>query len=112
VNKRTGGKPNASAQEAPQGERERPAHEIRIGRIRATIWRNQSDQHGTWYSVSITRSFKQGEQWKSATSLGKDDLLVAAEVSRLAFHWITRQLGGNASDTGNESPGSDEEIPI
>jgi hypothetical protein len=91
----------------------RPAHEVRIGRIRASVWRNHSDQHGAWYSVSITRSFKQGDQWRSASTFGKDDLLVVAEVSRLAFHWIARQLDGSGAAEGNDTgSGSDEDVPI
>lgn len=113
VTKKNGGKPTGSAPAEAPKERERPAHEVRIGRIRATVWRNHSDQHGTWFSVSITRSFKQNDQWKSAVTFGRDDLLVVAEVSRLAFHWIAQHLGGSGTVEGNgHTLGSDEEIPI
>src|SRR5262245_55922861 len=77
---------------APKQERQRPAHECRIGRIRATIWQNHHETQGTWYSITLTRSYKDGEgQWKSASSFGRDDLLVVGEVTRMAFHWIHRQ---------------------
>jgi hypothetical protein len=112
VTKKNGGKPAGSSPAEGAKERERPAHEVRIGRIRATVWRNHSDQHGAWYSVSITRAFKQGDQWKSAVTFGKDDLLVVAEVSRLAFHWVAQQLGGNGTEGNGGTPASDGEIPI
>jgi hypothetical protein len=68
-----------------------PAHKIRISNLSATIWRNTSEK-GTWYSVTPSRSYKQGDEtWKETDSLGFDDLLTMAELHRQAFVWIARQ---------------------
>jgi hypothetical protein len=84
------------------------------GKIRATIWENQSAGHGKWYSVVFTRSYKQGNDWKSASSFGRDDLLVVAEVARLAFHWVSEQLqqkkGDDSNTNGNGEPASGDPI--
>jgi hypothetical protein len=41
-----------------------PAHKIRISNLSVTIWRNLSEK-GTWYSVTPSRSYKQGDEtWK------------------------------------------------
>ena len=86
------GKKDGGQQATQKPERQRPAHEVRIGRLRATIWANQHETQGTWYSITLTRSYKDGSgQWKTASSFGRDDLLVLGEISRQAFHWIHRQ---------------------
>ena len=72
----------------------RPAHKIRCGRVWATIWENNHPETGRWFSVTVTRSYQDGQgQWKSASSFGRDDLLVVAEVCRQAFLWINDQFG-------------------
>jgi hypothetical protein len=69
-----------------------PAHKIRISNLSVTIWRNTSEK-GTWYSVTPSRSYKQGDEtWKETDSLGFDDLLTMAELHRQAFSWIARQV--------------------
>jgi hypothetical protein len=104
------GKKKVEAAQPQASERRPPAHECRIGRIRATVWENQHPEQGRWFSVTITRSYKQGEQYKTANSFGRDDLLVVAEVSRLAFLWIAQQNGTNLGGGTTEPPSDD--VPI
>jgi hypothetical protein len=77
----------------------RPAHKIRIGGVTATIWENHHPETGRWFSTDVTRNYKDGGQWKSASRYGKYELLVVAEACRLAFLWINEQEqfgnGGN-----------------
>jgi hypothetical protein len=69
-----------------------PAHKLRISNLQATIWRNISEK-GTWYSVSPSRSYKQGDEtWKETDSLGFDDLLAMAKLLDEAHTWIARQM--------------------
>jgi hypothetical protein len=112
--KKDGGQPAAS-----KAERARPAHECRIGRIRATIWQNHHETQGTWYSITLSRSYKDGEgQWKSASSFGRDDLLVVGEVTRMAFHWIHRQYqektngAAGQKESGEDAPTDAIDIPF
>ncbi len=68
-----------------------PAHKLRIGVLQATIWRNSSEK-GTWYSVTPSRSYKNGDEtWKESNSLIGDDPLIMAELLRQAWAWIARQ---------------------
>jgi hypothetical protein len=62
------------------------------------IWENHSPEQGAWYSTTFTRVYTDGGKEKSAQSFGRDDLLVVAEVARLAFIWIARQQGGTGLD--------------
>ncbi|MFC1596340.1 hypothetical protein ACFL5Q_00140 [Planctomycetota bacterium] len=68
----------------------KPCHEIRMGRIRAAIWENDT-QNGTRHNVTLSRLWKDGDQWKDSTSFGRDDLLVVAKVAEAACDWIYQQ---------------------
>lgn len=87
----------------------KPAHKIRFGNLSVTIWRNSSDK-GTWYSVTPSRSYKQGDEtWKESDSLGADDLLPMAELHRQAFTWISKQMEADAkARKAREQANSDE----
>jgi len=91
---------NGSSKEA---SRKPPVHEVRIKQIRAVVWENDSDEQGRWFSVTISRSYKQGEEWKTATSFGRDDLLVVAECARLAWLWIAKENGSMTGDDDSDS---------
>ncbi len=47
--------------------------------------------------------------WKTASSFGRDDLLVVSEVCRMAFHWINREYGGGQRDPQQANAGQAEE---
>ena len=71
----------------PEQGKKRPANEVRIGLVRAAIWRNEGES-GTWHNVTFERLYKDGEEWKSSSSFGRDDLLVLAKVADRAHTWI------------------------
>ncbi len=68
----------------------KPAHEIRIGAIKATIWRNETP-NGPRHNVTFGRIYKDGEEWRSSDSFGREDLLTLAKVVDLAHTWIYEQ---------------------
>ncbi|QDV83801.1 hypothetical protein [Planctomycetes bacterium TBK1r] len=59
--------------------------------IRASVWKNESKKNGSWLSVTITRTYRDGEEYKDTTSFRRDDLLFVAKASELAFSWCLRQ---------------------
>ena len=65
--------------------------------IRASIWENQSEQTGSWHSVTITRSYRDGTEFKETASFRRDDLLHVAKASEMAFAWCLRKA--NAAKT-------------
>jgi hypothetical protein len=89
-----------------------------MGRIAATVWRNEGAQ-GPWYSTTILRSYKDGDEWKSSGSYGRDDLPLVEKVAAQAHLWIFRQqqeasaAQGSAPEQGGEAveEGS-EDIPF
>jgi len=88
----------------------RPVHEIRFGRIRASIWENET-QNGTRHNVTVTRLYRDGEQWRDSASFGRDDLPLVSKVCDHAHSWIfgesarSRQNGGaNGTPQHQEQP--------
>ena len=62
---------------------QKPVDEIRIGRVKATVWRNGTDDKPR-HNVTFSRLYKEGDEWKSTQSFGRNDLLVLAKVADLA----------------------------
>ena len=106
----------AQPQQPQGGGRSKPAHEVRAGRIKATCWLNEDKDGRPWYSVTVTRSYKDGEgNWKQATSFGRDDLLVVAECARLAWLFCSQQSANGSNGNGHSNSGevkADEDIPF
>ena len=80
----------------------RPVHEVRMGRIKAAIWENKTEQ-GTRHNVSIIRIYKDGNAWKDSTSFGRDDLPLVTKIADIAHMWIYANATSNAPQT-EESP--------
>jgi hypothetical protein len=62
----------------------KPAAEVRLGNIRAAIWKNEG-KNGVWFTVTVDRSYRDDEdEFRSSNSFGRDDLLAVAKVVDLA----------------------------
>tara|TARA_R110002049_G_scaffold72490_8_gene187618 strand:+ start:26418 stop:26711 length:294 start_codon:yes stop_codon:yes gene_type:complete len=70
-----------------QDETNRPAMTQRHGRLTLTIWPNQTEK-GTRYSTEITRTWKDGENYRTTSRLDERDLLVAARLAIMADDWV------------------------
>ena len=71
-----------------QADKAKPVHEIRLGRIRAAVWLNETD-NGPRYNVQISRLYKdKADKWKDSASFGREDLPLVAKVADLAMVWI------------------------
>jgi hypothetical protein len=81
---------------AKKVEKTRPVHEVRLGRIKAAIWENET-QNRTRHNVTVSRLYKDGNDWKDSTSFGRDDLPLVAKVVDQAHSWIFDQ----GHDAGN-----------
>ncbi len=68
-------------------EKVRPVHDVRIGRICAAIWENDT-ANGKRHNVTLSRIYKDGDVWKDSTSFGRDDLPLVMKVSDQAHSWI------------------------
>jgi hypothetical protein len=96
-------KPSNGSLEETRTNRQRPVHEIRLGRIRASIWENVRE-NGARYNVTFARLYKDDDGWKTTASFGRDDLPVVEKVADLAFWWIHQQRAteGQPGDEQNQ----------
>jgi len=69
----------------------KPAHEIKLGCIRATIWDNGVRDGESSYTAQVTRSYKADNGWKETTSLRREDLPVAVKAMDMAYGWMWRR---------------------
>jgi hypothetical protein len=71
--------------------RNQPVTVVRLKNIRAAVWRNYSHDGLSYFTVSLSRLYKDGDGWRSSGSLGRDDLLLAAKALDQAHTWITNE---------------------
>jgi hypothetical protein len=74
----------------PPTKPNKPAHEIRLNGVQASIWKNDTAQ-GARYNTTFKRYYKDGEEWKSSDAFGRDDLLTLGFVAAEALRWIMAQ---------------------
>ena len=76
----------------------KPVHEVRLGAIKAAVWRNETE-NGVRFNVTFSRLYKDGDQWQSTDSFGRDDLLQLAKVADQAHSWIFAQSQEKESES-------------
>ncbi len=70
----------------------KPALEIRRGLIKVRVWQRRS-KNGVRYSMSVVRLFRNGDQWKESTRLGRDDIPLVRLVLDEAYSWMLTEQG-------------------
>ena len=72
-----------------------PVEEIRIGSIKAAIWRNEGES-GPRFNVTFQRLYRTDDgKWQSTNSFGRDDLLVLMKVADATHTRVMQMLGEN-----------------
>lgn len=75
-----------------QAEANKPAFETRLNQIRVSVWENAGDNGSRWFNTTITRRYKDGDDWKdTSTFSGLADLALVAEATRLARDFIAEE---------------------
>lgn len=69
---------------------DKPVRRFRIGLVQAAVWKNDG-VNNAFYTVTLQRSFKDGDEYKNTDNLGAADLLNAAKVLTRAEAWIAEQ---------------------
>lgn len=82
--------------------KDKPVKEVRLGSCKAAIWRNNTEK-GVRYNVTFSRLYKDGEEWKSTDSFGRDDLLLLGKVADRSHSWIHEQGQEEQEDKGKTS---------
>jgi hypothetical protein len=81
---------DSSSSDLSMNNKTKPVHEVRLGHIKAAVWRNETEA-GARYNVTFSRLYKDGDQWGSTESFGRDDLLLLAKVADQTHSWIFAQ---------------------
>ena len=68
-------------------EKNKPAHEIRFGNIKATLWNAESDK-GPFYTVTFKRLYRVDGKWKQSHSFSGRDFEALTQVQMLARTWM------------------------
>jgi len=93
----------------------RPVHEVRLGRIKAAVWANQTEA-GVRHNVTVSRVYRVGDgDWQTSDSFGRDDLPLLAKVVDRAHSWIFDQLreerAKDTSENGDREASYDTDVP-
>lgn len=85
-----------------QTQKQKPIHEVRLGLIKAAVWKNETDT-GVRYNVTVCRLYKENgdDGWKRTESFGRDDLLVLAKALDQAHSWIYAQAKPQEEEKAN-----------
>jgi hypothetical protein len=76
-------------------EKNAPVHEVKLGRVRAAIWKNDSGK-GPWYSVTVSKLYKdEAGKWQDGSNFSREDLPLLMKVAEEAFTWVYQHpVGG------------------
>ncbi|MHC1763407.1 MAG: hypothetical protein AB9869_03735 [Verrucomicrobiia bacterium] len=64
-----------------------PVHTVKLGKIQASVWRNETKQ-GPRFNVTMARLYLENGEWKRSDSFGRDELLAVAKALETAYFWI------------------------
>ena len=64
-----------------------PVAKFRLGYVIATIWQNDK-----FYSTVLSKSYKEGDEWKETDQLGSGDLMNAVRVLQRAEDFVSEQV--------------------
>jgi hypothetical protein len=79
-------------------EGNKPIRTFRLRGVKVAVFENQTEQ-GVYYKTSLQRIYREGKEWKTTTSLGRDDLPVARLLLGQAWEFI---LESEAASRANE----------
>ena len=79
----------------------KPAAELRIGAVKATIWENELDGI-TRHNVTFSRIYRDEGQWKTTHSFGFENLLTLAKLADQAHTLIVERNAEAASATDDD----------
>ena len=109
---------NSNGTATAQTPKAKPVFETRLGRIKASVWANQTEA-GIRHNVTISRLYKDDSGWQTSTSFGRDDLPLVAKIADRCLTWIFEHSSdgqpGNGQQPHGDQPrsaGHDPDVPF
>lgn len=84
----------------------KPYHEIRLGKIRATVWANGSPDEQAWFRVSVSRLYKDGDEWRDTQSFRREDLPILSKAIDMTHSWLCEHVVGDMPEEEEVEPAS------
>ena len=66
----------------------KPAKSVKVGAVEVAVWENSSKEGRKFFSTTIERNYKDGEEWKKTGSLRDNDLPKAILALQQAFEFV------------------------
>ena len=66
---------------------EGPVKKVKVGAIEVAVWENSSKDGKKFFTTTMERNYKNGEEWKKTSSLRTDDLPKAILALQEAYHF-------------------------
>ena len=96
----------ASAKEtAPVKETNAPVQTFRLRGMSASVFENQAKSGSrpvTFYKVALQRTYRDGDEWKTTTSFGRDDLPIACLLLQHSWEFILESEAKNRDTDESE----------
>ena len=76
----------------------KPVKVFRLRGVKASVFENHLEgQSAVFHKVSLQRIYRDGEEWKTTQSLGRDDIPIARLLLQRAWEFIL-ELSANRED--------------
>ena len=82
--------------------KQKPVETLRDGGVKAAIWANQTEKGNTFYNVTFSRTYRDGDTFKDTSSFGASDLLKVARLAAKAYDSITVLRAESQEDDSSE----------
>lgn len=70
-----------------------PKQKFRAGGVTATIWENEHEKNGKYYTVNVERSYKDKEgNWATTSQMRTNDLPKLALVTAQAYEYVIQHV--------------------
>lgn len=75
---------------ATKGNANKPLKVIRCRGVSASVFENKVEDGKTpFYKVSLQKTYRDGDEFKTTTSFSRDDLAAVAMVAQAAWQYVT-----------------------
>ncbi len=68
-----------------------PVAKFRVGYVTATVWKNEGNGDKSFYNTVVSKSYRDGEEYKDTDQLSHGDVVCAIRALDRAEEWIAAQ---------------------
>jgi hypothetical protein len=96
---------NAVTEPATASAPRKPVKSYRLRGISVSVFENSAAVDGrrrTFHKVSFEKSYRDGDEWKTTQSLGRDDLPIAGLLLKQAWQFILEAEAARGKDEADK----------